>query len=200
MTVMKRQSVDHILRAVNGVSGVSRIGVVGSAAIVLSKSNYPLGALVSNELDVFALGPEMSEAAFSDLVSASIGQDSQFHRQFGYYADGVESTTAKLPAKWLERSIPHEYAGFVVIAPCAEDLAVSKLVAWREKDIAWLKEVFPNLKQNLFADAIAEYLASGAPQIDATEIERRFGWIAGPFADGLAQKLRESLAKTRKPA
>jgi hypothetical protein len=68
---------------------------------------------------------------------------SQFHHQYGYYADGVDETTAKLPAGWRNRLIrisgplTQNIHGFASSGLCLErhDLVISKLAAARPKDL-----------------------------------------------------------------
>lgn len=73
----------------------------------------------------------------ADLVDGSIGEGSMFHETFGYYAQGVEETTAVLPRGWKDRliAIQNERTRGV-IGWCLEihDLVISKYVAGREKD------------------------------------------------------------------
>jgi len=67
---------------------------------------------------------------------------STFHQTFGYYAHGVDDTTATLPAGWAERLVPiHNENTAGATGWCLEihDLAISKLVAGREKDISFLR-------------------------------------------------------------
>jgi len=89
------------------------------------------------EADLYPLRkPEMA-----DLIDGSIGQESPFHSTFGYYADGVDETTAKLPVAWKERAVRYTSAntgGAIAIAPEIHDLAASKLVAGRDKDLEWV--------------------------------------------------------------
>lgn len=70
-----------------------------------------------------------------------MGELSAFHGSFGYFADGVSPNTATLPAGWEARLIPlcNENTGRAT-GWCLEphDLAFSKLVARREKDIAFV--------------------------------------------------------------
>lgn len=67
-----------------------------------------------------------------------IGEDSPFHRQFGYYVHGIPITeAAKLPENWAMRTIPVRSPNTNnKTAYCLEahDLAASKLAAYREKD------------------------------------------------------------------
>ena len=66
-----------------------------------------------------------------------IGEDSMFHVAFGYYAQGVDVTTAMLPEGWRDRIVAYTGPGANgATGHCldAHDLVVSKLVAYREKD------------------------------------------------------------------
>ena len=58
-------------------------------------------------------------------------EGSYFHRNHGFYIDGVDENTARLPADWNTRaickSIDVDGRPVLAVAPCAEDLIVSKL-------------------------------------------------------------------------
>lgn len=65
------------------------------------------------------------------------GEDSHFHETFGYYAQGCDVTTATLPTGWRERLVrfaPPSAQGATGWCVERHDLALSKLVAQREKD------------------------------------------------------------------
>jgi hypothetical protein len=72
------------------------------------------------------------------LIDGTIGEGSPFQREFGYYAHGVDETTAVLPDGWRERLIliTGENTRFVR-GWCLEvhDLAIAKYLAGREKDL-----------------------------------------------------------------
>ena len=67
---------------------------------------------------------------------------SHFHETFGYYAHGVDETTATLPEGWVDRLVPvrNDNTGGAT-GWCLEvhDLAVSKLVAGRERDLEFVR-------------------------------------------------------------
>jgi hypothetical protein len=92
------------------------------------------------EADIFS----MRDANDANLIEGSIGEESPFHRTFGYYAHGVGEETAVLPAHWKERLVPlaSPFTGGAV-GFCLEvhDLAVSKLVAGRPKDIQFIADL-----------------------------------------------------------
>jgi hypothetical protein len=131
---MQRAQLEHIIRAAAGITGADRFVIVGSQAILGQFPNPPGELLVSAEADVFSL----RDPKDADLIDGSIGEGSPFHQTFGYYAHGVAEETAVLPAGWKNRliSVCNENTGGGT-GLCLEvhDLAVSKLVAGREKDL-----------------------------------------------------------------
>jgi hypothetical protein len=134
---MNRAELEHIIRAASGVTGQADIVVVGSQAILGQFPNAPAALLGSMEADVFPRGrPDLSIQ-----IDGAIGERSLFHETFGYYAHGVDETTATLPAGWQDRLVPlrNENTGGAT-GWCLEvhDLATSKLVAGREKDLDFL--------------------------------------------------------------
>jgi hypothetical protein len=130
---MHRQQLEHIIRAAAGITGASEFVIVGSQAVLGQFPQAPDELLVSIEADVFS----PRDPADNDLIDGSIGEGSPFHQTFGYYAHGVSVETAFLPTGWRDRLVPvrNENTG-VGTGLCLEihDLAVSKLVAGREKD------------------------------------------------------------------
>lgn len=54
---------------------------------------------MSGEADIYPLqAPELAEK-----IEGAIGEGSQFHQTFGYYAQGVGPDTAVLPRGWMSR-------------------------------------------------------------------------------------------------
>ena len=134
---MQRPQLEHIIRAATGITGATEFVVVGSQAILGQFPQAPEELLASIEADVFSLRSE----ADSDLIDGSIGEGSPFHQTFGYYAHGVGAETAVLPEGWRERLIPvrnENTGGGSGLCLEVHDLAVSKLVAGREKDMAFV--------------------------------------------------------------
>jgi hypothetical protein len=68
--------------------------VIGSRAVLGQFPRAPGALLVSIEADIY---PRQAPAK-SDLIDGAIGELSMFHQTFGYYAHGVDETTATLPA------------------------------------------------------------------------------------------------------
>ncbi|GJQ29274.1 MAG: hypothetical protein HBSAPP03_11580 [Phycisphaerae bacterium] len=134
---MTRAQLEHILRAAGGVTGVDRLVVVGSQSILGQFPDAPEELRNSMEADVYAPG----DANLAHLIDGSIGEGSPFHNTFGYHAHGVGVETATLPKDWMTRTIAvrsPNTGGVTGLCPEVHDLAVSKLVAGREKDLAFL--------------------------------------------------------------
>lgn len=135
---MKREHLEHILRAASTIVDDPDVVVVGSQAILGSfgEEELPEPAHASIEADVTFF--EDYENDKSDLVDMHIGEDSQFHSTFGYYAQGVNVEVAVLPAGWRARIVTYSSAATNgATGHCLEphDLVVSKLVAGRMKDL-----------------------------------------------------------------
>lgn len=130
---MKRDELEHVLRAAGAITGVSTWVIVGSQAILGALPDAPEELLVSQEVDLYAPDDETA----SDLVDGSIGEKSPFHESFGYYGHGVGAETAILPSRWRERAVTiasESTGGVTGVCPHPTDLAISKLAAWRDKD------------------------------------------------------------------
>lgn len=134
---MNRAQLEHVIRAAGAISGERELVIVGSQAILASHPDAPASMLRSMEADLYPpAAPEKAE-----LIDGSIGEGSPFHETFGYYAHGVGPETATLPPGWRERAAVVENAntqGVRALCPSPADLAVSKLVAGREKDIGFV--------------------------------------------------------------
>jgi hypothetical protein len=133
---MKRSQLEHIIRAAAAISDDTDIVIIGSQAILGQCPDPPSILTVSIEADVYPRNhPERW-----DLIDGSIGEGSHFHSTFGYYAQGVDQTTATLPAGWEQRLIPIHNAntrGATGWALELHDLLISKYVAGRDKDLAF---------------------------------------------------------------
>ena len=140
---MHRQQLEHIIRAATGITGATEFVIIGSQAVLGQFPQAPDELLVSIEADVFSL----RDPADSDLIDGSIGEGSPFHQTFGYYAHGVSVETAILPTGWRERLVPvrnENTGGGTGLCLEIHDLAVSKLVAGREKDFDFVGGLLRN--------------------------------------------------------
>lgn len=136
---MKRSELEHVIRAAADVTG-DEIVVVGSQAILGEFPVAPEPLLISLEADAYP--KHDPERAIE--IDGALGDGSQFHQTYGYYAHGVGPDTIVAPARWEERLVRLDVLGRagtdeVFIAWCLEahDLVLSKLAAGREKDIVF---------------------------------------------------------------
>ena len=170
---------DDLLRAVRAVAyefGTDTVYVVGSQAVLASMPDAPESVRGSPEIDAFpanarawearqdAAATDGVKALASEHIDGLFGAGSQFHRTHGFYIDGVDDTTARLPDGWGERAVEvtTEVDGRVVtgVAPALEDLVVSKLARLDPKD-----------------RRLVEAVHAHRP-LDLREVERRIG-LAG---------------------
>jgi hypothetical protein len=130
---MRRSDVAHILRAARALTNEREFVVVGSQAAHAGIAALPDAMQQSGELDLYPLRrPELA-----DVIEGAIGEGSQFHETFGYYAQAVGPDTAKLPRSWRQRALRianPATEGAIGIAPEIHDICASKLIAMREKD------------------------------------------------------------------
>ena len=137
---MKRSDLEHLIRAAGRIARDRELVIIGSQAILGQFPDAPPGLLRSMEADIYPRHkPELA-----DRVDGAIGEGSKFHEQFGYYAQGVGPDTATLPAGWECRLIRVENSntgGYVGLCLEVHDLAISKYVAGREKDLEFTREL-----------------------------------------------------------
>ena len=130
---MKRQELEHLIRAAAAITNEYEIVVIGSQSILGSLPDAPDFLLRSMEADMYPLRrPDLA-----DLIDGAIGELSPFEDRFGYYAQGVGPNTALLPGDWESRLVKIQNANTdQKIGYCLEphDLAASKLAAGRDKD------------------------------------------------------------------
>jgi hypothetical protein len=130
---MHKADLEHIIRAASAITNEYEIIVVGSQSILASVDQPPPECVVSREADIIVPNNER----LSDLIDGAIGEGSMFEEQFGYYAQGVDSSTSVLPDGWRDRLVrlqSRNTDGKAGLCLDVCDLFVSKCVANREKD------------------------------------------------------------------
>lgn len=137
---MKRSELEHVIRAAGTIADDREIVVLGSQAVLGQFPDAPAALLVSIEADVFPLNrPELA-----DLIDGSIGEGSAFHELYGYYAQGVDQRIATLPRGWRQRLVKilnPNTNGITGLCLEVHDLAISKYVAGRPKDLEFTREL-----------------------------------------------------------
>jgi hypothetical protein len=136
---MKKQELDHVLRAAGRITGEKQFIIIGSQALHGTYPDLADDIVKSAEVDLLAAkSPKRTE-----WLNA-IGVYSQFHETFGYYADPVDEKTATLPKGWRGRLVdlpPGNTEGVKGLCLEPHDLAIAKYVAFRDKDLVFTREL-----------------------------------------------------------
>ena len=195
---MKKQQVDHVLRAAGRITGEKQFIIIGSQSLHGKYPDLPDEILRSAEVDLIA----GKKSARTEWLNA-IGYLSPFHESFGYYADPVDAGTATLPKGWKGRLVnlpPGETEGVMGLCLEPHDLAIAKYAAAREKDLIFTREL---VRRGIVAE---ERLLSllNQTQVDA-EVRNRIGaQIAADFQvardrDSVRERKSAVQSRTRKP-
>lgn len=137
---MNREQLAHVLRAASTIVDDRDLLIIGSQSLLGSfdEDVLPREATASMEVDLaYFDDPDESKA---DRVDGAIGELSPFHELHGFYAQGVSVSTAVLPEGWRDRVVLWSNrstgaARAAFLQP--HDCVVSKLVAYRDKDVAF---------------------------------------------------------------
>jgi len=136
---MKKQQVDHVLRAAGRITGEKQFVIIGSQSLHGKYPDLADNIVMSAEVDLIASkNPDHTE------FLNEIGVDSPFHQAFGYYADPVDAASAILPRGWRGRLVhlpPGDTEGVRGLCLDPHDLAIAKYVARREKDLVFTREL-----------------------------------------------------------
>jgi hypothetical protein len=119
--------------------------VIGSQALLVTSDDVARDLRFSEEIDLYAGNHRAWEAKHvgieaSEEIHGLFGEGSQFHATFGFFLDGVDETTARLPPDWMDRAKRKLFTDgtgkqVTAIAPSAADLVAAKLVRGDEKDL-----------------------------------------------------------------
>jgi hypothetical protein len=142
---------EDLLRAARSVAehfSAERVIIVGSQAILLTWPDAPVVMKITPEIDIYPENNRDWEARnpgfeASEEISVLFGEMSQFHQRFGFYLDGVDENTARMPPDWMDHSETMEIDVYgrtaIVVCPSIEDVIVSKLHRLVEKDVSFIK-------------------------------------------------------------
>jgi hypothetical protein len=144
--MMRRDQLEHAIRTACQIIGAEAVIVVGSQAILgtVKEDVLPAAATMSVEVDILPIAATADETTrLSELIEGVAGEFSPFEQLHGFSLDGVDLNTAVLPEGWRDRLVRVQNAN--TAAPSGspqftgwcldkEDLCVSKLAAFREKD------------------------------------------------------------------
>lgn len=172
---LKKHQLDHVLRAAGRITGERQFVIVGSQALHGKYPDLPDAICASAEVDLIAT----RHVDRTEWLN-SIGADSPFHETFGYYADPVDERTAVLPKGWRARlvNLPEgETEGVRALCLEPHDLAISKYVARREKDLTFTRELVRRrlIKKGRLLELIEQTaVPEETRQRVRTDIERHF--------------------------
>jgi len=136
---MRKQQIDHVLRAAGRITGEKQFVIIGSQALHATYPDLPDEIVRSAEVDLIA-----GDAAARTECLNAIGYLSPFHEQFGYYADPVDASSATLAKGWKGRLValpPGDTEGVQGLCLEPHDLAIAKYAAGREKDLLFNREL-----------------------------------------------------------
>lgn len=143
---MRRDQLEHAIRAACQIIGRPEVIVVGSQSILgtFREDQLPADATMSVEIDILPIADNNAETVrLADLIEGVAGEFSTFEELHGFSIDGVDLQTSALPTGWRERLVkvqnantaaPHGEPQYVGWCLDKEDLCVAKLCAFREKD------------------------------------------------------------------
>lgn len=169
---MRRQDLEHIIRAASAISGEREIVIVGSAALLGAVPDPPEELARSRYVDLYP--PRRPDLA--DLIDGSIGEHSPFENAFGCYAQGVSPGTAILPSGWEARVVKvqndntHQSIGYCIDP---HDLAASKLAAGRDEDLEFVRAM---LRHRIVDGHVLQERITALPST-AGEKDRLRSWL-----------------------
>ncbi|MBV8496994.1 MAG: hypothetical protein JO361_09450 [Gammaproteobacteria bacterium] len=172
---MKKQQIDHVLRAAGRITGEKQFIIIGSQSLHGKYPDLADEILKSAEVDLIA----GKSGARTEWLNA-IGYLSSFHESFGYYADPVDEKTATLAKGWKGRlvNLPSgDTEGVKGLCLEPHDLAIAKYVASREKDRIFTREL---VRRGLLSEERLRALLDQTP-VDPEERERILRQIAADF-------------------
>jgi hypothetical protein len=146
------EDLDRTVRALATEFKTDKVFIIGSQAILLGWPDAPTVLRTSPEIDAFPANAKLWEieerknhpdVEASEHINGVFGYGSLFHRTHGFYIDGVDENTARLPADWQRRAMIRRVAAgqgtVLAVAPCPEDIVVSKLARLNDKDKAFVE-------------------------------------------------------------
>ncbi len=189
---MRRDQLEHAIRASCQIAGVEAVIVIGSQAILGTYPEYELpdAATSSMEVDILPMSDDDAvTVALAEDISGAAGELSMFEEQHGFSLDGVDMTTAAVPDGWRDRLVkvqnintaaPSGHPQYVGWCLDKEDLCVAKLIAHRPKDLNFVAAL-------LTAGLVdAGVIADRLPTVDA-----RFASSVAPARSWLVHQIQQ---------
>ncbi|MEW6302275.1 MAG: DUF6036 family nucleotidyltransferase [Verrucomicrobiota bacterium] len=137
---MNFKELEHLLASAWSLARESDFIIIGSLAILGKYPKAPVELLVSREADIYP--KHHPEGGL--LIDRSLGEHSTFHETYGYFAHVVAPELATLPDGWegrLVRLKTRRTKGATGWCLEPHDLAASKLIVGRRKDVDFVKQL-----------------------------------------------------------
>lgn len=135
---MKREDLEHLIRAAAKVTGDDEMIVIGSQAILGAVPDAGGRLVTSMEADMYP----KTRLDMADEIDGTLGELSNFHELHGYYASMVGPETAVAPEDWRDRLVPirgENTNGATGWCMEPHDLVLAKLAAGRAKDLEFCR-------------------------------------------------------------
>jgi len=183
---MRRDQLEHAIRAACQIIGRPEVIVVGSQAILgtFREDELPRQATMSAEIDILPIADSNEETIqLSDRIEGVAGELSPFEQLHGFSIDGVDLQTSALPQGWRDRLVKVQNANtaaagggpqFTGWCLDKEDLCVAKLCAFREKDQNFVSAL---LKAGLVDPGIIASRLAAVPEQYRPSAARAAEWL-----------------------
>ena len=158
---MTKRKFELLLRRAGEVARERDFFLIGSQALRGVSASIPRDFPKTFEADLY---PRHNPQAWSALRER-LGRPSAFYTRHGVYLDCTDPGLATLPDGWTERLIPYRTprtGGVTAWCLDPHDLFVAKLVAARDKDMAYLRAMIRHkfAKPGIVAKRIEDLLVS----------------------------------------
>lgn len=170
---MRRSDLIRLIEEFRRVSGENPPTIVGSQALHVVVDVLPEIARKSVECDFLLSSGNFGKRA---EIDEKLGVLSEFQVETGFYADALGLATVVLPEGWKERLLPLLSENGELLALCLDpyDLAASKLIAGRDKDLQFLQSLIASQILNIdpFLERVVGLIAKVENDVLPNRLER----------------------------
>lgn len=185
---MRKSNLFELIKQIKTIGFDETPIIVGSQAVHLLTNFPPDIVQQSIECDLLIIDGKSETRA---EINKKFGVFSNFQLENGFYADALGLATVILPTDWQERlqTLKDETDETVAFVVEIHDIAVSKLIAGREKDFLFLKELFIQeiIKIDIFLERVL--LVKEMPQ--SLVLDSRLASLEKILSRDLSSKIRE---------
>ena len=169
---MRKSDLHSLILEFREVSSEDPPIIVGSQALYAFTDSLPEVARRSIECDFLLSSGNFGKRA---EIDKKLGVFSEFQVENGFFADTLGMATVVLPDGWEQRLKPLAAMDGRVVALCLDvcDLAISKLIAGRDKDFRFLESLIAI--ELLPFDEFLERIQLARSKVENDVIENRLG-------------------------